>query len=130
VLAQAMLARAFDAGVPFSWVTADEAYGQVKYLRVWLEQHDVSYVLATRCNDEVITTSAHTVPNPTLWPLRSDGQVHLTAFERKIPSGGPAVTFSALIADPRPLPRQPWRTSLPLWADGCSVRQRSRDHGA
>jgi SRSO17 transposase len=60
VLAQAMLARAIEAGVPFSWVTADEAYGQVKYLRVWLEQRDVSYVLATRCNDDVITTSART----------------------------------------------------------------------
>jgi SRSO17 transposase len=34
----AMLERAMDAGVPFSWVTADEAYGQVKYLRVWLEE--------------------------------------------------------------------------------------------
>src|SRR5579884_343920 len=39
-LAQAMLARAFAAGVPFRWVSADEAYGQVKYLRVWLEEHD------------------------------------------------------------------------------------------
>jgi hypothetical protein len=26
-----------DAGAPFAWVTADEAYGQAKYLRVWLE---------------------------------------------------------------------------------------------
>jgi hypothetical protein len=26
--------------VPFGWVTADEAYGQVKYLRVWLERHE------------------------------------------------------------------------------------------
>jgi SRSO17 transposase len=60
VLAQAMLARAIDAAVPFSWVTADEAYGQVKYLRVWLEQRDVSYVLATRCNDDVLTADAHT----------------------------------------------------------------------
>ena len=56
VLAQAMLDRAIEAGVPFSWVTADEAYGQVKYLRVWLEQRDVAYVLATRCNDDVLTT--------------------------------------------------------------------------
>jgi SRSO17 transposase len=32
--AMAMLARAFEAGVPFAWVTADEAYGQVKYLRL------------------------------------------------------------------------------------------------
>lgn len=26
-----MLQRAVDAGVPFAWVTADEAYGQVKH---------------------------------------------------------------------------------------------------
>jgi SRSO17 transposase len=51
----AMLGRAITAGVPFSWVTADEAYGQVKYLRVWLEQHDAAYVLATKCNDTLIT---------------------------------------------------------------------------
>ena len=47
-----------DAGVAFSWVTADEAYGQVKYLRVWLEQHDAPYVLATKCNDTLITSDA------------------------------------------------------------------------
>src|SRR5689334_19746370 len=35
--AMAMLARAFAAKVPFAWITADEAYGQVKYLRLWLE---------------------------------------------------------------------------------------------
>lgn len=57
----AMLERAVTAGVPFSWVTADEAYGQVKYLRVWLEQHDAAYVLATRCNDDLITTDGRTV---------------------------------------------------------------------
>src|SRR4051812_50025529 len=51
----AMLERAFAAGVQFSWVTADEAYGQVKYLRVWLEQHDAPYVLATKRNDTLIT---------------------------------------------------------------------------
>jgi SRSO17 transposase len=51
-LAMVMLQRAFDAGVPFGWVTADEAYGQVKYLRVWLEEHDTAYVLATRRNDD------------------------------------------------------------------------------
>jgi SRSO17 transposase len=55
-----MLDRASESGLPFSWVTADEAYGQVKYLRVWIEQHDVCYVLATRCNDDVITVGAGT----------------------------------------------------------------------
>jgi SRSO17 transposase len=54
----AMLERAIAAGVPFAWVTADEAYGQVKYLRVWLEQHNAAYVLATKCNDTLITTDA------------------------------------------------------------------------
>lgn len=54
-LAQVLLARAFTAGVPFAWVTADEAYGQVKYLRGWLEDRDVPYVLATRRNDALTT---------------------------------------------------------------------------
>ncbi|MFJ1767228.1 transposase [Amycolatopsis sp. NPDC088138] len=30
----AMPARAFAVRVPFAWVTADETYGQVKYLRL------------------------------------------------------------------------------------------------
>jgi SRSO17 transposase len=55
--AMEMLARAFAAGVVFGWVTADEAYGQVKYLRVWLEEHDASYVLCTKVNDVVTTTA-------------------------------------------------------------------------
>ncbi len=55
-LAMAMLERALAAKMPFGWFTADEAYGQVKYLRVWLEQHDIAHVLATRRNDTLITT--------------------------------------------------------------------------
>jgi SRSO17 transposase len=55
--AQAMVSRAIEAGVPFAWLTADEAYGQVKYLRVWLEERDVHHVVATKCNDTLITTS-------------------------------------------------------------------------
>ena len=44
--AQAMINRAIDAGVPFAWFTADEACGQAKYLQAWLEDRDVSYVMA------------------------------------------------------------------------------------
>lgn len=51
--ARAMLARAITAGVPFSWFTADEFYGQNPGLRTWLEEQDVAYVMATRCDDEV-----------------------------------------------------------------------------
>src|SRR3954452_18298889 len=36
-LARRMLERAFDAGVPASWVTGEEVYGQSTKLRRWLE---------------------------------------------------------------------------------------------
>jgi SRSO17 transposase len=52
-MAIGMLQRLLDAGAPFRWVTADEAYGQAKYLRVWLEERDIAYVLAIR-RDEVM----------------------------------------------------------------------------
>jgi SRSO17 transposase len=51
--ARAMLERAVAAGVPFSWFTADEAYGQNPGLRQWLEEQDVHYVMATRRDDAV-----------------------------------------------------------------------------
>lgn len=35
---KAMLLRAVEAGVLFAWVTPDEAYGQSKSLRWWMEQ--------------------------------------------------------------------------------------------
>jgi SRSO17 transposase len=54
-LARRTLTRALDAGVPAEWLTADEVYGQDKRLRVWCEQHDLPYVLATRSNDTVAT---------------------------------------------------------------------------
>ena len=52
-LAQAMIARAIAAGVPFAWFTADEVYGQAKWLQAWLEDQDVSYVMAIRRSDTV-----------------------------------------------------------------------------
>ncbi|WP_435126684.1 IS701 family transposase [Micromonospora tulbaghiae] len=51
--ARVMLQRAVEAGVPFAWFTADEAYGQNPGLRGWLEDEDIAYVMATRCDDEV-----------------------------------------------------------------------------
>src|SRR4051794_40743799 len=52
-LAQAMLDRALGAGVPAAWVTADSVYGDVKYLRVWLEARPIGYVLAVSGKDTV-----------------------------------------------------------------------------
>jgi SRSO17 transposase len=51
--ARMMLERALAAGAPFAWFTADEAYGQNPGLRDWLEEQDIAYVMATRCDDEV-----------------------------------------------------------------------------
>jgi SRSO17 transposase len=45
-LAQRMLARALEAGVPAAWVTGDSIYGGDRRLRVWLEQHEQPFVLA------------------------------------------------------------------------------------
>jgi SRSO17 transposase len=52
------LERALDAGMPASWVTADEAYGGDPALRGWLEDRGVSYVLAVKCSESL------TVPSP------------------------------------------------------------------
>ena len=53
--AQAMIGRAVAAGVPFAWFTADEAYGQAKWLQAWLEDQDIFYVVAIRCSDTLTT---------------------------------------------------------------------------
>jgi SRSO17 transposase len=44
-LAQRMLARAFAAGIPATWVTADSAYGRAHAFRRWLEEQERAYAL-------------------------------------------------------------------------------------
>jgi len=50
-----MIGRAVAAGVPFAWFTADETYGQAKWLQAWLEEKDIWYVMAIRCSDTLTT---------------------------------------------------------------------------
>jgi SRSO17 transposase len=54
-LARRMIERALAAGVPFGWVSADEAYGQNPPLRSWLEDHHIGYVMAVPRSFEVTT---------------------------------------------------------------------------
>ena len=66
-LARTMIERARDAGVPFSWVTADEAYGGNPALRKWLEEQGIPYVMAVACNAMIPTAagrSARTSSRP------------------------------------------------------------------
>jgi SRSO17 transposase len=58
-VARTMLARAFDAGVPAAWVTADEAYGKDGKFRAFLERRRIGYVVAVPC-DQAIAGSAGT----------------------------------------------------------------------
>jgi SRSO17 transposase len=53
-LAQAMLTRALDAGVPAAWVTGDEVYGADPRLRACLEARGIGYVLAVACDHPVL----------------------------------------------------------------------------
>jgi len=52
-LAIGMLTRALDAGVPASWVTGDEVYGQHPGLRAFLQARAMSYVLCVASNQWV-----------------------------------------------------------------------------
>ena len=49
-LAREMIKRVLVAKVPFGWVTADEVYGNDRRLRTWLEEQDLSHVLAVASN--------------------------------------------------------------------------------
>jgi SRSO17 transposase len=61
VLAQRMVERALDAGVPFGWVTADELYGQDTKFRLWLESHGVAHVVAVPKNAMVVSMELNKV---------------------------------------------------------------------
>ncbi|MFI6509640.1 IS701 family transposase [Streptosporangium sp. NPDC050855] len=82
VLARQMLARAVEAGVAVSWVSADEAYGMEHKFRRFLEEHRLSYVVAVPKNQWIgmgwggqvraDTATAHAPPEA--WKRRCCGQ--------------------------------------------------------
>jgi SRSO17 transposase len=94
-LAKAMIGRAVKAGVPFAWVTGDEAYGGNPELREWLEGEEIPYVLAVACNAMIETRAG---------PKRADelaGLVPAGAWERLScadGSKGPRLYDWALVA--------------------------------
>ncbi len=56
-LAQQMIIRALEGGVPAPWVAADEVYGADPGLRDELERHGIGYVLAVACSHPVTTAA-------------------------------------------------------------------------
>ena len=99
VQARMMLERAITAGVPFKWFTADEAYGQNPGLRTWLEEQDVAYVMATRCDDEVtsglFTTTRVDKLSGNYEPGTVPAQDPPAALFRREDGSGPATTKHA-----------------------------------
>ena len=65
-LAQGMLKRAVESGVPLCWVTGDEVYGNDRNLRLWLERQGIPHVLAIRSNEK-------------LWALTGKGPLQVRA---------------------------------------------------
>ena len=52
-LAQLMLERAVESGVPFAWAAGDEVCGSDRNLRLWLERADVPHVLAIKGSEKL-----------------------------------------------------------------------------
>lgn len=59
VLARRMLQRAFDAGLPAQWVTADEVYGSDSHFRRFLEHQGRGSVVAISCQHRLFLTGQY-----------------------------------------------------------------------
>ena len=104
-LAQALLARAKGAGVPFRFVTGDCVYGADPALRRWLEQEVLAYVLAVRKDTYLAVAHAHGV-----WrePVQALTAALPTAAWQRLSAGegaqGPRWYDWALVALAEPAP--------------------------
>jgi SRSO17 transposase len=78
-LAQQMLARAFAAGVPATWVTGDSVYGNDRRLRLWLEAQPHAYVLAVSGQENVWQGGQQRQVKTLLATLPEDGWTRLSA---------------------------------------------------
>ncbi len=76
-LAQLMLGRVLELGVPFAWFTGDEVYGSDHNLRLWLEGHEVPHMLAIKRNER-------------LWALTEKGPRLVRADRLALQVGEPA----------------------------------------
>ncbi len=52
-LAQRMVERAVERGVPFRWFAGDTVYGSDRKLRRWLEQREIPHILAVKSNEKL-----------------------------------------------------------------------------
>lgn len=73
-LARQMLERAFAAGGPHTWITADEVYGKDRRLRLWLEEQERSFVLAVSSQEK-----------PWIWWEKAPRQIRVDRIAERVP---------------------------------------------
>lgn len=104
-LAHQMLARAFEAGLRPAWVTGDSVYGDVRGLRLWLEEREQAHVMAISGKEYVwINLQQHRI-SQLLAELPAEGWTRLSAGDG---AKGPRWYDWLLIPVNRP-PQQGWR---------------------
>lgn len=74
-LAQRMLQRAREAGVPAAWVTGDAVYGNDRRLRTWLEEQGQPFVLEVACKEALWS-----------WQERGPQQVRADRLAQQVPA--------------------------------------------
>jgi hypothetical protein len=88
-----------EAGIPFSWLAGDEAYGGNPKLRAWLEERGIGYVMAVACNDVVPVAAGGMRANEAAALVPKDGWQRLSCADG---SKGPRLYDWALIGTDRP----------------------------
>jgi SRSO17 transposase len=104
-LARQMLERALEAGLQPAWVTGDSIYGDVRGLRLWLEEQEQAYVMAVSSKEYVwINLKQHRISH-LLADLPGEGWTRLSAGDG---AKGPRWYDWLLIPVNGP-PQQGWR---------------------
>lgn len=114
-LARRMLERSLAAGVPFSWFTADEVYGENPGLRSWLDGEHVGYVMAVPCSQRFDTTAGTMRADGLAALVPADGWQILSCADG---AKGPRLYAWALIATSSPRHHLLVRRSLTVNAKG------------
>jgi hypothetical protein len=91
-LAQRMIERARAAHTPFSWITADEVYGQAEPLRAYLEREKIGYVMAVRApkrspSARIDRPDGRTVADPSVDDEHRQSVLALSDNGSQMPSG-------------------------------------------